>query len=108
MPLAAETPLFSPGGRVTLTALKWSGTSVTVGSLVAATTVRVIAGAAGGVCAAPRAGGAPAPGQKNPGGREWLICPPGQPRNHPAPQPPRASLKAGPRAPARFPRPPPP
>src|SRR3981189_1178145 len=61
MPLAAETPLFSPGGRVTLTALKWSGTSVTVGSLVAATTVRVIAGGAGAVCAAPEAGSAIAP-----------------------------------------------
>src|SRR5882724_700158 len=57
MPLPAETPLFSPGGRVTLTALKWSGASVTVGSLVAATTVRVIAGAAV-VCAAAEAGSA--------------------------------------------------
>src|ERR1700688_579084 len=44
-----------------LTALKWSGTSVTVGSLVAATTVRVIAGGAGAVCAAPEAGSAIAP-----------------------------------------------
>src|SRR5882724_39415 len=66
MPLAAETPLFSPGGRVTLTALKWSGTSVTVGSLVAATTVRVIAGGAGGVCAAPEAGSAIAPSSSSP------------------------------------------
>src|SRR6266850_788834 len=66
MPLAAETPLFSPGGRVTLTALKWSGTSVTVGSLVAATTVRVIAGGAGVVCAVPEAGSAIAPSNRSP------------------------------------------
>src|SRR5216684_993292 len=52
MPLAAETLLFSPDGIVTLTALKKSGTSVTVGSLAAAMTVRVIAGGAGVVCAA--------------------------------------------------------
>src|SRR6266702_1818637 len=58
MPLAAETPLFSPGGRVTLTALKWSGTSVTVGSLVAATNVRVIVVGVGVVCAAPEVGSA--------------------------------------------------
>src|SRR5882762_4465597 len=44
-----------------LTALKWSGTSVTVGSLVAATTVRVIAGGAEVVCAVPEAGSAIAP-----------------------------------------------
>src|SRR3977135_3636341 len=36
-----------------LTALKWSGTSVTVGSLAAATPVRVIAGGAGGGLGAP-------------------------------------------------------
>src|SRR5712671_5905515 len=36
---------------VTLTALKCSGTPTTVGSLVAATTVRVIAGGVGVVCA---------------------------------------------------------
>src|SRR5271169_7107232 len=52
MPLAARARLFSPGGSVTLTALKWSGASVALGSLVAATTVRAIAGGAGGVCAA--------------------------------------------------------
>src|ERR1700716_2609240 len=61
MLLAAETLLFSPDGRVTLTALKYSGTSVTVGSLVAAITVRVIAGGAGVVCAVPEAGSAIAP-----------------------------------------------
>src|SRR6266699_1595929 len=66
MPLAAETPLFSPGGRVTLTALKWSGTSVTVGSLAAATTVRVIADGAGVVCAVPEAGSAIAPSNSSP------------------------------------------
>src|SRR5271167_2593536 len=61
MPLAGKGALFSPGVRVTLTALKWSGTSVTVGSLVAATTVRVIAGGAGVVCAAAEAASAIAP-----------------------------------------------
>src|SRR3982074_1111049 len=49
-----------------LTALKWSGTSVTVGSLVAATTVRVIAGGAGVVCAAPEVGSAIAPSNNSP------------------------------------------
>src|ERR1700686_5759918 len=49
-----------------LTALKWSGTSVTVGSLVAATTVRVIAGGAGVVCAVPGAGSAIAPSNNSP------------------------------------------
>src|SRR5665811_626190 len=49
-----------------LTALKWSGTSVTVGSLVAATTVRVIAGGAGVVCAVPAAGSAIAPSNSSP------------------------------------------
>src|SRR6266436_9346810 len=66
MPVAAETPLFSPGGRVTLTALKWSGASMTVGSLVAATTVRVIADGAGAVCAAPEVGSAIAPSNNSP------------------------------------------
>src|SRR5216683_4797083 len=66
MPSAAETSLFSPGWRVTLTALKCSGTSVTVGSLVAATTVRVIAGGAGVVCAVPDAGSAIAPSSNSP------------------------------------------
>src|SRR5216684_6424156 len=49
-----------------LTALKWSGTSVTVGSLAAATTVRVIAGGAGAVCAAPELGSAIAPSNNSP------------------------------------------
>src|SRR5216684_4038580 len=49
-----------------LTALKCSGMSVTVGSLVAATTVRVIAGAAGMVCAVPEAGSAIAPSNNSP------------------------------------------
>src|SRR6202051_5403243 len=66
MPLAANAPLFSPGVRVTLTALKWSGSSVTVGSLVAATTVRVIAGGAGVVCAVPEAPSAIAPSNSSP------------------------------------------
>jgi hypothetical protein len=46
--------------------LKWSGTSVTVGSLVAATTVRVIAGGAGVVCAAPEEESAIAPSNSSP------------------------------------------
>src|ERR1700687_3337348 len=66
MPLAAETPLCSSGWRLTSTAWKWSGTSVTVGSLVAATTVRVIAGGAGVVCAVPEAGSAIAPSNSSP------------------------------------------
>src|SRR5579872_1465140 len=49
MPLDAVTLLVAPGASVTLTALKESGVSVTDGSFVAATTVRVTAG---GVCAA--------------------------------------------------------
>src|ERR1700730_12872629 len=49
-----------------LSALKWSGTSVTVGSLVAAITVRVIAGGAGVVCAVPAAGSAIAPSNSSP------------------------------------------
>src|SRR6266481_3658831 len=66
MPLATETLLFVSGGRVMLTALKWSGTSVTVGSLLAAITVRVIAGGAGVVCAIPAAGSAIAPTNNSP------------------------------------------
>src|SRR5882672_6047128 len=66
MPLAAETLLLSSGRRVMLTALKWSGTSVTVGSLVAATTVRVIAGAAAVVCAVAEAGSPIAPSNRSP------------------------------------------
>src|ERR1700722_1925850 len=66
MPLAAETPLSSPGGSVTLTTLKWSGTSVTVGSLVAAITVRVIADGGGVVCAAAEAASAIAPSSSIP------------------------------------------
>src|ERR1700676_2155050 len=66
MPVAAETSLFSYGWRVMLTALKWSGASVTVGSLVAATTVRIIAGGAGVVCAVPEAGSAIAPSNSSP------------------------------------------
>src|SRR6266568_1040209 len=52
MPAAPKKLVAAPGGMVTLTALKWSGTATTVGSLVAATRVRVIAGEAGVVCAA--------------------------------------------------------
>src|ERR1700724_3331768 len=49
-----------------LTALKCSGTSVTVGSLVAATTVRVIAGGVGVVCAVAETGSAIAPSNNSP------------------------------------------
>src|SRR6476661_4911679 len=66
MPSAAETLLLAFGCSVMLTALKWSGTSVTVGSLVAAITVRVIAGGAAVVCAAPEAGSAIAPSNSSP------------------------------------------
>src|SRR5436190_23783640 len=51
MPLAADRLLLPPGWRVTRMALKWSGVSTTLGSLVAATIVRVIAGAVGVFCA---------------------------------------------------------
>src|SRR6266550_1531589 len=49
-----------------LTALKYSGTSVTVGSLAAATTVRVVAGGAGVVCAVPETGSAISPSNGSP------------------------------------------
>jgi hypothetical protein len=65
MLLAAETLLFWPDGIVTLTALKWSGTSVTVDSLAAAMTVRVIAGGAGVVCAAAEVPSAIAPSESD-------------------------------------------
>ena len=51
MLLPGEALLFSPRGMLTATALKWRGTSVTLGNLAAAITVRVIADGAGGVCA---------------------------------------------------------
>src|SRR5438552_149495 len=66
MPTAARAPLFSPGGTVTLTALKWSGTFVTVGSLAAATTVRAIVDGAGVVCAAAEAASTAAPSSSVP------------------------------------------
>src|ERR1700682_6116043 len=46
--------------------MKSSGKSVTVGSLVAATTVRVIAGGVGVVCAVREAGSAIAPSNNSP------------------------------------------
>jgi hypothetical protein len=51
---------------VTLTALKWSGTSVTVGSLVAAIKARVIDGGAGVFCAAADAASEMAPSSSIP------------------------------------------
>jgi hypothetical protein len=74
MPLAAETLLCSPGGSVTLTTLKWSGTSVTVGSLVAATTVRVMADGAGVVCAVAEAASAIAPSSSIPVGLNRMMA----------------------------------
>jgi hypothetical protein len=59
--LVDETLLLAPEGMVTLTALKWTGASPTVGNLVEATTVRAVAAAAGGVC--PAAGVASAAAQ---------------------------------------------
>src|SRR5262249_1066843 len=58
MLLPGEAVLFSPCGMVTATALKWSCTSVTVGNLVVAITVRVIVDGAGGVCALAEAASA--------------------------------------------------
>src|SRR5258708_2492399 len=49
-----------------LTALKWTGTSVTVGSLVAAITVRVIAGGAGLACPSAEVGSVIAPSNSSP------------------------------------------
>src|SRR5260370_26077411 len=49
-----------------LTALKWSGTSITVGSLVGAITASVMGGGAAVVCAAPEAGSAIAPSNSSP------------------------------------------
>src|ERR1700684_1098308 len=55
-------------------ALKWSGISVTVGSLVAAITVRVIAGGAGVICAVPAAGSAIAPSNSSPIVLNFMIA----------------------------------
>src|SRR6476620_8674498 len=60
MPLVEETVLLAPEGMVTLTALKWTGASPTVGNLAEATTVRAVGGAAGGVCPAAVAASAAA------------------------------------------------
>src|SRR5882672_10897734 len=57
-----------------LTAFKWSGTSVTLGSLVAAITARVIADGAGVVCAAPEAGSAIAPSNSSPDVLNCMIA----------------------------------
>src|SRR2546429_8156054 len=58
MPLLEETLLLAPEGMVTLTALKWTGVSPSVANLVEATTVRVAAGAGGGVWPAAEAASA--------------------------------------------------
>ena len=52
MPLGADRLIFWPAGIETLAALKYRDVLPREGRLVPATTVRVIAGAAGGVCAA--------------------------------------------------------
>src|SRR5260370_14627431 len=61
MPVAPVKLLACPGGSVTRNALKLSGTSTTVGSLVAAITVRTIVGEAGAVCATAAAAREAAP-----------------------------------------------
>src|SRR3977135_976994 len=71
---APETLAASPGRMVTLMALKCSGTATTVGSLVAATTVRVVAGGAGVVCAVPEARSAIAPSNSSPGVLNCMIA----------------------------------
>src|SRR5207302_10260049 len=75
-----------------LTALKWSGASVTVGSLVAATTVRVIGGGAGVVCAVPEAGRAIAPSNSSPVVLNCMIASQAQ-RIIGAPYPPPTPLR---------------
>ena len=74
MPLLEETLLLAPEGMVTLTALKWTGVSPSVGNLVEATTVRVAAGAGGGVWPAAEAASAAAHTRKLPivVARMWL------------------------------------
>src|SRR5438105_12279744 len=66
MLLLEETPLHAPDGMVTLTALKWTGVSPSVGNLVEATTVRVAAGAGGGIWPAAEAASAAAHTRKLP------------------------------------------
>src|SRR5438046_6379565 len=57
-----------------LTALKQNGMSVTLGSLAAAITVRVIAGGAGSVCAVPESGSAIAPSNASPAVLNCMIA----------------------------------
>src|SRR4051794_32668755 len=61
MPVAPVKLLACPGGSVTRNTLKLSGTSTTVGSWVAAITVRTIVGEAGAVCATAAAAREAAP-----------------------------------------------
>jgi hypothetical protein len=74
--MAPETLLVSFGGSVTLTALKCSGASVTVGSLVAAITVRVIAAGCGVGCAATEFANATAQGKSIPAVLSSMIASP--------------------------------
>src|SRR5216683_3761788 len=78
-----------------LTALKWSGTSVTVGSLAAATTVRVIAGGAGVVCAAPELGSAIVPSNNSPVVLNCIDCLPGSADDRSTIRVPNASWNGG-------------
>src|SRR5438105_10369981 len=74
MPSLEETLLLAPEGRVTLTALKWTGVSPSIGNLVEATTVRVVAGAGAGVWPAAEAASAAVHTRKHPivVARMWL------------------------------------
>ena len=66
MLLPGEALLFSLRGMLTATALKWRGTSVTVGNLAAAIIVRVIVDGAGEVCALAEVASATAPSSSIP------------------------------------------
>src|SRR2546423_920433 len=74
MPLAADTVVFSRGGRVTLTALKWSGTSVAVSSFVAAITVLLTAEAGGVDCAVTEVANASMPSSSTPAILNCMIA----------------------------------
>ena len=71
-----ETLLVSFGGSVTLTALKCSGAAVTVGSLVVAITVRVIAAGGGVDCAAAELASATAQDSSIPAFLSSMMAPP--------------------------------
>ena len=66
-----DARLFSPGASMAVTTTKCNGTSVTVGSFVAATTVRVVAG--GGVWAAANGASATAPSSNIPDVKNRIV-----------------------------------